>query len=221
MNRRELIITAMAASTLTSGAGALAGSSPRARRVTFMLGEFSNVMDVGGPWEVFQDAMGSAGGDMLPLFNLSTVARTMSPVSMTGGMRVVPDYDITTVPPPDIIVVPAQKTDPQLLAWLAKASSTAEITMSICTGAFQLGRAGLLAGRRATTHHDSWDSFEREFKTTTLERGPRFVDSGRIVTAGGLTSGIDAALHVIERLHGMGTAGATATFMEYSRRTPA
>lgn len=215
MNRRDFIAAAMSTPALASVSAVAAGSASRARRVTFLLGDFTNMMDVAGPWEVFQDAMGMADGQMLPLYTLSTVAVTKAPVTMTGGMRVVPDYDLSDVHTPDIIVVPAHRGDARLLRWLVKASPASEITMSVCTGAFQLGRAGLLDGLPATTHHGSWDAFEREFRTTTLQRGARFVDTGRIVTAGGLTSGIDAALHVVQRTCGQQVSKATAEFMEY------
>jgi len=88
----------------------------------------------------------------------------------------------------------------------------------VCTGAFVLGRAGLLDGRTATTHHDFWDDFERTFPKVKLERGPRFVEHERIATAGGLTSGIDLALRVVERYYGRGTALTTANYMEYEGR---
>lgn len=89
--------------------------------------------------------------------------------------------------------------------------------MSVCTGAFQLARVGLLDGLPATTHHDFWDAFEKEFPKVRLQRGPRFVDNGRVATAGGLTSGIDLALHVVGRYFGEETAARTAAYMEHRR----
>jgi transcriptional regulator GlxA family with amidase domain len=89
------------------------------------------------------------------------------------------------------------------------------MVMSICTGAFQLARCGLLDGLRATTHHESWDDFAREFPGVRLERGPRFIDNGRIATSGGLTAGIDLALHVVARYFDADTARAAARYMEY------
>ena len=88
--------------------------------------------------------------------------------------------------------------------------------MSVCTGAFQLARAGLLEGIPATTHHDYFEDFAKEFPHIELRRGLRFVDSGRIATAGGLTSGIDMALHIVSRYFGVEAAEATATYMEYA-----
>ena len=88
--------------------------------------------------------------------------------------------------------------------------------MSVCTGAFVLAEAGLLAGKKATTHHDFHDRFAAQYPSVALERGLRFVESGRnLATAGGLTSGIDLALRVVERYFGRETARRTAEYMEY------
>ncbi len=82
--------------------------------------------------------------------------------------------------------------------------------------AYQLARAGLLDGLNATTHHDFWDDFAKEFPKVHLQRGARFVDNGRIATSGGLTSGIDLALHVVARYLGDDAAAATAKYMEHA-----
>lgn len=148
-------------------------------------------------------------------FELYTVGRSLEPVSMTGGFKAIPHYEVSNAPEPNVIVVPAHRTDPALQAWLKSASATADVTMSVCTGAFKLAEAGLLAGLSATTHHDYWDSFAEQYPDIPLQRGLRFVDSGRIATAGGLTSGIDMALHVVGRYFGEEAAQATATYMEH------
>ena len=115
-----------------------------------------------------------------------------------------------------MIVVPAQGAGDAARAWLRACAPQADLIMSVCTAAFQLARAGLLDGLPATTHHDFWDDFAREFPAVKLQRGPRFVDNGRIATAGGLTSGIDLALHVVERYFDRDTALATARYMEHA-----
>ena len=99
--------------------------------------------------------------------------------------------------------------------WLRKASADADATMSICTGAFHLGRLGLLDGLMATTHHDFYDRFENSFPRVKLVRGRRFVDNGKFLTAGGLTSGIDLSLHVVSRYFGEDTAAQCAAYMEH------
>jgi transcriptional regulator GlxA family with amidase domain len=94
-------------------------------------------------------------------------------------------------------------------------STSTDLIMSVCTGAFQLGRAGLLAGKSATTHHNFFEQFAKAFPDINLKRGVRFVEEERVSTAGGLSSGIDLALHVVERYFGRDVAQNTAGYMEY------
>lgn len=217
MHRRQLIVGAsLAAAALGSAAAAQRLRARDGIKVAFMLGDNTNVIDTAGPWEVFQDAMGTVDGRMAH-FQLFTVAPTAEPVRMTGGLVVKPTYAIADAPQPDVIVVPAQRSTEASRAWLKAASEKADLTMSVCTGAFQLGRVGLLDGLPATTHHDFWDSFEKEFPKVKLQRGLRFVDNGRVATAGGLTSGIDLALHVVGRYFGEAEAARTAAYMEHQR----
>ena len=220
MQRRRFIKSSIAALSIARFAAAQepgdgAGGLPTRKtvRVAFLLGKGANVIDTAGPWEVFQDTMVD-GRDKFELF---TVAPKKELVRMTGGLEVMPTYALADAPQPHVIVVPAQKSHPDSLRWLASATAGTDVTMSVCTGAFQLGRAGLLEGHKATTHHEFFDNFAKEFPEVELQRGPRFVDNGRIATAGGLTSGIDMALHVVERYFGRTVANTTATYMEYAR----
>jgi transcriptional regulator GlxA family with amidase domain len=224
MDRRHFIGTTLAASIGIFGrplaaAEASAPASPLPRRdrikVAFMLGDGANMIDTAGPWEVFQDVMLHDRYEAHP-FELFTVAPSEGPLEMTGGFKTLPPYTIRNAPQPQVIVVPAHKATDASRAWLRKASAGTDVTMSVCTGAFQLARAGLLKGIPATTHHDYWDSFAKEFPDIELKRGLRFVDNGRIATAGGLTSGIDMALHVVSRYFGVAAAQATADYMEYT-----
>ena len=103
-----------------------------------------------------------------------------------------------------------------MVEWIRKTSGHADLTMSVCTGAFLLASTGLLAGKAATTHHGSYGSFAMQFRDVKLKRGFRFVESGgNLASAGGLTSGIDLALHVVERYYGRFVAERTAFYMEY------
>jgi transcriptional regulator GlxA family with amidase domain len=105
-----------------------------------------------------------------------------------------------------------------LLQWLRRIGSAPEtdVLMSVCTGAFKLADAGLLEGKHATTHHDFLDEFARRYPAVTLERGRRYVQSApHLFTAGGLTSGIDLALHVVALYYGEATAQDVARYMEY------
>jgi transcriptional regulator GlxA family with amidase domain len=223
MQRRTFLSQSIGTAALAIFAGsaqaaqnASAGPKPLPRRkrirVAFMFGEGTNVIDTAGPWEVFQDV---SVNDSEP-FDLFTVGPTKDILTMTGGLQIKPHYSIKDAPQPHVIVVPAQGATDESRAWLRKAAAGTDMTMSVCTGAFQLARVGLLEGLAATTHHDFWDAFAKQFPKIELRRGLRFVDNGRIATAGGLTSGIDLALHVVSRYFGTDTAVATARYMEYS-----
>jgi transcriptional regulator GlxA family with amidase domain len=179
--------------------------------VAFLLGDGANVMDTAGPWEVFQD---TRVGHRHP-FELMTVSSTIRELRMSGGLQAVPGHDFNSVPAAHVIVVPAQSPDESALAWLRRAGRKADVTMSVCTGAFHLARAGLLHGCKATTHHLFLDRFAGEFPDIPLQRGARFVDNGRVATAGGLTSGIDLALHIVSRYFGTAVAEDTARYMEH------
>jgi transcriptional regulator GlxA family with amidase domain len=154
--------------------------------------------------------------DIAGKLRLYTVAPNDQMLRMTGGLQVVPHYSTTNAPQPEVIVVPAHRSTDESRAWLRDASAETYFTMSVCTGAFQLARADLLKGIPATTHHDFFDAFAKEFPDIELGRGLRFVDSGRITTADGLTSVIDMALHIVSRYYGVEVAAATAAYMEYS-----
>ena len=189
--------------------------------VAFAISDGVTVIDFAGPWEVFQDVhVSERGKDMeeqMP-FQLYTVSDKIEPLTGSGGLKLVPDYTFDTAPPPKVIVVPAQRGSQALHAWLRKVSPSTDVTMSVCTGAFQLGKAGLLSGKSATTHHDFFEQFEKAFPDVSLKRGLRFVENEKISTAGGLSSGIDLALRVVDRYFGRDVAQTTATYMEYQSK---
>jgi transcriptional regulator GlxA family with amidase domain len=193
--------------------------------VAFLISNGATMIDFAGPWEVFQDVVVPERGGFEETFRLYTVADGRDPVRVTGGMQIVPDYGVADAPPPRVVVIPAMRRTPAILEWLRKTSASADLIMSVCTGAFVLAEAGLLAGKKATTHHDFHDRFAAQYPNVTLERGLRFVESApNLATAGGLTSGIDLALRVVERYFGRDVARRTATYMEYQGKgwlTPA
>jgi transcriptional regulator GlxA family with amidase domain len=150
-------------------------------------------------------------------FELFTVGAAKEPLRTSGGMAVVPDYTFADAPVPDVIVVGAQRGAPELTPWLRKMRDKSRIMMSVCTGAFKFADAGLLDGKQATTHHDFFDAFAKRFPNVTLVRDKRFVQADSVVySAGGLTSGIDLALHVVSLYFGKEAAERTAVYMEYT-----
>jgi transcriptional regulator GlxA family with amidase domain len=132
-----------------------------------------------------------------------------------------PNYTLSGHPPLDIAVIPGgYGTEPLLtnqtvLDWIARQRQTGALTASVCTGAFLLGAAGLLDGRRATTHWATLDGLRDLTPQTDVRADERVVDEGEIITAAGVSAGIDMALHVVRRLHGDAVARASARDMEY------
>ncbi|MGA8442331.1 MAG: DJ-1/PfpI family protein [Candidatus Sulfotelmatobacter sp.] len=181
--------------------------------VAFVVSDGAVVIDFAGPWEVFQDVHSPEG---VGFFNLYTVAETTKPVTASAGLKIVPEYSFQTAPAPKVIVIPAQNGDsPAMLDWIRKSAKNADVTMSVCTGAYVLAKTGLLAGKAATTHHSAYKEFATEFPDIQLKRGARFVEVGNLASAGGLSSGIDLALRVVERYFGRARAEQTADMMEY------
>lgn len=182
--------------------------------VAFLISDGAVVIDFCGPWEVFQDAFVPSKQDAP--FRLYTVAETKKPIRTSGGMQIIPDYAIGDAPAPKVIVIPAQsEPSPAVLDWIRKSSKTTDVTMSVCTGAFVLAKTGLLDGKSATTFHGAFGRFVMKFPNIDLKRGARFVENGNLATAGGLSSGIDLALRVVERYYGREVAQQAAYTMEY------
>jgi putative intracellular protease/amidase/YHS domain-containing protein len=182
--------------------------------VAFLISDGAVVIDFCGPWEVFQDAMIPSSREMP--FRLYTVAETKKPIRTSGGMQIIPDYAIHNAPPPKVIVIPAQSDpSPAVVEWIRNSSKTTDVTMSVCTGAFVLAKTGLLNGKSATTYHGAFGRFTMKYPDVQLKRGARFVENGNLATAGGLSSGIDLALRVVERYYGRDVAKQTAYDLEY------
>lgn len=184
---------------------------------------FDNVqiIDFTGPYEVF-------GGSS----NVFTVAPTKETVTTVYGMKVTPDYSIDDHPVPDIVVLPGGgkhnpdleglwahtlpiPDDARIFGWVRRASAEADYVVSVCNGAFILARAGLLDGLQATTTASLVDALGELAPTTKVVHGLPFVDNGKIITSAGLSSGLDAALHVFGRVHGMEAARKKAARLEY------
>lgn len=216
-------LTALAAvailSTWASGrAVAALPEAPEARQrtVAVLLFEGVELLDLAGPAEVF---IVSEEGKA---FRVLLVAESMDPVKTMGGVTITPDFTFEDAPPADIVVAPGGATGnvkDAAVAWLRAASARAEVTMSVCMGAFLLARAGLLDGVEATTHRWGIDGLRKAAPKAKVVTGRRFVDAGQVLTTAGVTAGIDGALHVVRRLLGSKAADWTAReWMEYDER---
>jgi transcriptional regulator GlxA family with amidase domain len=191
------------------------GATPERRNVAVLVWPGAELLDFAGPCEVFN----AAGQHRL--FNVYLVGLERQPVRTQGGVTVQPEFTLTDCPRPDITVIPGGDMRPvegnlAVLAWVRKNSAENQLMMSVCTGAFVLAEAGLLDGLSATTHHFGYDALALNYPRVTVVRTARYVDNGRIITAGGVSAGIDAALHVVEKLAGRDAAEWTAReWMEY------
>ncbi len=186
-------------------------------RAAFLMDEATTMIDFAGPWEAFQDSGPRDQG-----FENYTVAPSAAPIITSGGMEIVPKYTLANAPQPHVFVIPAQRggrmeaaTTAAKVEWLRAVAPNADVVLSICTGAFLLARTGLIDGLLSTTHFQFYDDFEAAYPRVTLVRGRLFVDNGKFVSSGALTSGVDAALHVVARYFGEADAARVAAYMDH------
>ena len=193
------------------------------KRVGILIFPDVEVLDFCGPFEVFSVTRLSedARREEPSPFEVLLVAETPDTVVATGGLKVIPDVTLDTCPPLDVLVVPggwgtrAEAKNQRLLDWIAERGRSVETLASVCTGSMLLGHAGLLHGRRATTHWRSLDRMRESFPTVTVEEKLHVVEHDHIVTSAGISAGIDMALRVVIRYFGEAVGRATARNMEY------
>ena len=177
------------------------------------------VLDFAAPFEVFALAETIAGEKCFSVF---TVSQTGQPIRTRGGLTVTPAYGFADAPRLDAILVPGgygaekvERYNPAVLRWV-RAQDAAGITVaSVCTGAFILAAAGLLDGRKATTHWMDTAVLQREYPAIDVQSNVKFVDEGRLLTSGGISAGIHLALHLVSRWAGVDVARRTAKRMAY------
>jgi putative intracellular protease/amidase/YHS domain-containing protein len=191
-----------------------AALAPPLRKVALVVYPGVELLDFAGPGEVFAAAKHGRA------FEVFTVGASREPITSQGFVQVTPAHTFADAPKPDVVVVPGGGVrslidDPAAMDWLRHVSGEAEVVMSVCNGAFVLGRAGLLDGLEATTHHNALEALRRAVPTATVHGDRRFVDNGHVVTAAGVSAGIDASLHLVARLLGDGEARQAARYMEY------
>lgn len=181
-----------------------------------------DLLDLGGPYEVLLTAARLLERDGVDApVTVRVAALRPGPVRAYGGLGLVADVALADVGRADVLVVPgaidttALVGDTALVAEVGRLAASAELVLGVCTGAFLLGEAGVLADRAWTTHHEDVDDLAARLGPAGAHRGVRWVDTGRVVTAAGLSSGIAAALHVVERRHGRELAVRTAAQIEY------
>lgn len=173
------------------------------RNVAILIFDDVEVLDFTGPFEVFN----VAGELIQPApFHTYTVAGKPGPITARGKLSINPHYTIENCPAPHILLIPGGVgtrpllNDAVLLDWIQSQYARVELLLSVCTGALVLAQAGLLDGLSATTHHTTFDLLRRISPTTSVIENERFVANGRIITAGGITAGIDMSIAVARKL---------------------
>jgi transcriptional regulator GlxA family with amidase domain len=193
------------------------------KRVGILIFPQVEVLDFCGPYEVFSVTRlrEEARRDEPSPFEVLLVAEAAEPVTATGGLRVIPDVTVDACPPLDVLVVPGgwgtrrEIKNERLLGWIAARGQQVETLTSVCTGSMLLGTAGLLDGRRATTHWRSLPWMRESFPAVSVEDKLHVVEDGDVLTSAGISAGIDMALRVVARYWGETVARATARHMEY------
>jgi putative intracellular protease/amidase len=195
------------ASVTTIGA-ARARQGETKRNVAILIFDRAELLDVTGPADVFISTAAGAS------FRVYTVAASPTPIR-AGGLTLTPEFTFANAPKPDVVVLPGGRYQEAInheptMEWVKKASAEAEITLSVCTGAFILARAGLLDGLEANTHWFRLGELQKAAPQARVLEKRRYVDNGKIITSAGVSAGIDAALHVVARLLGEPAARFTA-----------
>ncbi len=189
------------------------------KNVAILMFNDVQIMDFTGPYEVF--AITSEINEDQP-FNVYLVAETLNSLQTHNNLSINPDYTLLDSPVPDVIIIPGGMgtrtaiNQLQILAWIQSKGHNAELIVSVCTGALLLAKTGLLDGLVATTHHQALEELKALAPQTTIVENQRFVDNGKIITAAGISAGIDVSLYVVARLLGDEKALKTAQYMEYN-----
>lgn len=186
--------------------------------VGLLLFDDVELLDFAGPYEVF--SVTSELNDCT-LFRVFSVSEDGEAIRTVNGQKVLPDFAFDNHPPIDILVIPGgvgtkkEMDKSAIVEWIRWNHDRAKMTVSVCSGARVLARMGLLDGLEVTTHHEVFDEIRRIAPSVTLNPDARFVDAGRIMTAGGISAGIDLAFYIVKKLHGTEIAAKSARYMEY------
>jgi transcriptional regulator GlxA family with amidase domain len=187
------------------------------RNIAIMIFDDVEVLDFCGPFEVFSVANYFSEA----AFNVYLIAPEQRTILARNGLKVIPDYDLATVPAPDILLIPGGWGtrplihNPTVISYIQQQAGQVERLLSVCTGAYLLAKADLLDGLQATTHHGSFEMLAELAPTARLVRDVKYVDNGRIVLSGGISAGINMSLYVVGQLLGGNVAQKTADYMEY------
>lgn len=180
-------------------------------------------LDFAGPWEVLATWSQYWPEDEVKVF---TIAREDRPITCAKGLRMLPDHTWDSSPEIDVLVYPGgqgtrrQVNDPEVHSWLDEVRSSGALMTSVCTGALVYAGAGMLNGRPATTHWGNFDELLAIDPTIEADKEARFVDDDDVITAAGVSAGIDMALHLVARLHSKERAADVRKAIQYDPDPP-
>ncbi len=200
--------------------------SGAALRVLILAFDGIEALDFAGPFEVFTTASRVAQrlrpGSVAP-FDVASVAEGApgQPVQARAGLQLLAQHTLAGSPQADVLIVPGGVVDaplasPDTLRWIARQAAGAQVTASVCTGAFLLGASGVVTTDAVTTHWEDIADLRARFPALDVREGVRWVDNGRIVSSAGISAGIDMSLHLVARLAGPELAERTARQMDYA-----
>lgn len=187
--------------------------------VGILIFEEVEVLDFAGPFEVFSIAEGT---DSEKLFNVFTIAETKNTISARNGLQVIPAFTFEDDVVIDILVIPGgygaetiEFKNERLLNWIMEKDKKTIITSSVCTGAIILAETKLLDDKEATTHWMDLERLRRDYPLIKVV-DQKFVESGKIITSGGISAGINMSLYIIKKLFGSEISTKTAKRMDYA-----
>jgi transcriptional regulator GlxA family with amidase domain len=192
-------------------------------RIGVAVFEGAEELDWAGPWEVLSAWASGWPDDGVEVF---TIAESDDPVRCAKGLRVLADHTWETAPPLDVLVFPGgfgtrtQLGDEMVRARMRRLAERGTLMTSVCTGSLVYADSGLLDGRPATTHWGSLDALARLGTGVEVRPEDRFVDDGNVITAAGVSAGIDMALHLVARLHSAERARDVRRYIQYDPEPP-
>ncbi|MBF2708648.1 DJ-1/PfpI family protein [Flavobacterium soyangense] len=183
--------------------------------ICFYLQDNVELLDFAGPMEVF-----TAAG-----FKVFTVSKTKDRITSQGVLTIIPEYSIQDAPKSDVMVFfggshSTPTNDPAVISWIKSRKKNTDYFISVCTGAFIMGKAGILDNLTATTFHSQIEALQKALPTTKVLPNVRFVDNGNVITTAGISAGIDGALHFVAKIKGEEFAKKIAKIIEYDKWIP-
>lgn len=190
-------------------------SSKNELTICFYLQDDVELLDFAGPMEVFTVAG----------FKVFTVSKTKDKITSQGVLSILPEYSIEDAPKSDVMVFfggghSNPTNDTSVISWIKSRKKNTEYFISVCTGAFIMGKAGILDNLTATTFHSQIEALQKALPTTKVLPDVRFVDNGNVITTAGISAGIDGALHFVAKIKGEEFAKNIAEIIEYDKWIP-